>query len=222
MHIQPVSPPAQHGHHHKTNTATEALPVDAADAGSTDVSVDGGAVETEAVQTAPTGSPSDPLTPETAFNSHVIGSEGGSGHGKSPAQIARQLIAEGLTGTAASVDGATEGADQPFGQIVSRIARGLLTLEGARAAAAPAETQSGEVPADGPDVPADAVEAVAAGEDAAVVEEPVETAIGAPVAEIDDGALTEALLDMLNDEVDDGEADATPDPVTDTTGEEIV
>jgi hypothetical protein len=275
MHIQPISPPVPHGHHHKTNTTTEAPQIDTADTGSTDDAVAGGAVVTDEGQAVSTGSLSEPLTPETAFNTHVIGgegeaesgdtevTEGGHGHGKSPAHIARQLIAEGLTGSTASLGGSTEGGHQPFGQIVSQVARGLLTLEGARAAAAPAETDGGEVPADGTEVPADGgdvveagaiapqetgsvegalldalddatgepaaadgtgvVEAVPAEDDTtAVVEESGETAIDIPVAEVDDGLLAEALLDMLNDEGADGEADATPDPVTDTTGEEIV
>lgn len=267
MHIQPMSPPVQHGHNHKTNNATEALQVDPADTGSTDDAVVRGAVVTGQVQAVSTGRPSAPLTPETAFNTHVLGSEGegesgdgevtegGHGHGKSPAHIARQLIAEGLTGAAAS-------GDQPFGQIVSQIARGLLTLEGARAAAATTETDGAENPADGAEVPADGgevvegdivapqetgsvegalldalddatdepaaaddtefVEAVAAEDDTASVEDTVDTTIDIPVAAIDDGLLAEALLDMLNDEDADGEADATPDPVADTTGEEIV
>lgn len=268
MHIQPISPPVQHGHSHKTSNTTEAPQVDTAVTGSTDDAVAGAAVTTDEVQAGSTGSLSEPLTPETAFNTHVIGSEGeaesgdtesgedGHGHGKSPAHIARQLIAEGLTGLA-------EGGHQPFGQIVSQVARGLLTLEGARAAAAPAETDGGEVPADGTEVPADGddageagiivpqepdsvegalldalddatdepaaadgaelVEAVPVEDDTtAIVEETGDTTIDVPVAGVDDGSLTEALLDMLNDEGADGEADATPEPVTDTTGEEIV
>ncbi len=259
MHIQPISPPVQHGHHHKTNNTADAFRVDPADTGSTDDAVVRGAVVTGQAQAVSKGSPSAPLTPETAFNTHVLGSEGesgdgevtegGHGHGKSPAHIARQLIAEGLTGAAAS-------GDQPFGQIVSQIARGLLTLEGARAAAAPAETDGAENPADGAEVPADGgtvapqetgsvegalldalddatdepaaaddtefVEAVAAEDDTAAVEDTGDTTIDMPVAAIDDGLLAEALLDMLNDEDADGEADATPDPVADTTDEEIV
>lgn len=259
MHIHPMSPPVQHGHSHKTNNATEAFQADPADTGSTDDAVVRGAVVTGQVQAVSKGSPSTPLTPETAFNTHVLGSEGesgdgevtegGHGHGKSPAHI------EGLTGAAAS-------GDQPFGQIVSQIARGLLTLEGARAAAATTETDGAENPADGAEVSADGgevvegdivapqetgsvegalldalddatdepvaaddtefVEAVAAEDDAAAVEDTGDTTIDIPVAAIDDGLLAEALLDMLNDEGDDGEADATPDPVPDTAGEEIV
>ncbi len=253
MHIHPMSPPVNHGHSHKTNNTTEAPQIDTAGTGSTGDAVAGGAVVTDEVQAVSTGSLSEPLTPETAFNTHVIGSEGegesGHGHGNSPAHIARQLIAEGLTGSTASLAVSTEGGHQPFGHIVSQIARGLLTLEGARAAAAPAETDGAENPADGGIIapqepgsvegalldaldegtgepaPADGtgvVEAVPAEDDAASVEDAGGIAAAIPVAEVDDSALTEALLDMLNDEGADGAADATPDPVTDTTGEEIV
>lgn len=265
MHIHPMSPPVNHGHSHKTNNTTEAPQVDTAGTGSTGDAAAGGAVVTGEVRAISKGSLSAPLTPETAFNTHVIGSEGesgdaevtegGHGRGNSPAHIARQLIAEGLTGAAAS-------GHQPFGQIVSQIARGVLTLEGARAAAAPAETDGSENPADGAEVPADGgdaieggivapqetgsvegalldalddatdepaaaddsefVEAVPAEDDTASVEDTGDTTIDIPVAAIDDGLLADALLDMLNDEGDDGEADATPDPVTETTDEEIV
>ena len=249
MHIHPISPPVHHGHNHKTNNTTEAPRVDTADTGSTDDAVAGGAVMTDEVQAVSTGSLSAPLTPETAFNTHVIGSEGhsegnegsdhvesgdnsgpgnshsvhhqGHHHGHSDgssAHIARQLIAEGLTGSAASLAGsATEVGDQPFGPIVSQVARGLLPLEGALLDAL--DDATGEpAPVDGTGV----VEAVPAGDDAAAVEDTGAIAADIPIAAVDDGLLTEALLDMLNDASADGEADATPDPVTDTTGEAMV
>ncbi len=280
MHVHPISPPVQHGHNHKTNNTTEAPRVATANIGSTDDAVAGGAVMTEEVQAVSTGSLSAPLTPETAFNTHVIGSEGHSegnegsdhvesgdnsgpgnshsvhqeGHHRghsdgSPAHIARQLIAEGLTGSAASLAVSTEGGHQPFGQIVAQIVKAVLAELNIPAPVASGKTDGTEVPAEGgiiaPQEPGSVegalldalddatgepaaadgtgvVEAVPAGDDAASVADTGAIAVDIPVAAVDDGLLTEALLDMLNDEGVDGEADAAPVPVTDTTGEEIV
>ncbi len=194
MHVQPNSGPPAHAHTHKIK-APEIQPLDIVPVD------DDGPAETGEAPTNTAGSFSDPLTPETAFNSHVIGGEGegdtGPGKsGKSTAHVARQLIAEGLTGFAGLADGV--GGKQPFGQIVSQVARGILTLDGAReaAAAAAAEAEAaaaaaaaaaeaaaeegGEVPADGGDV--------------------VEGDIVAPqTAGTLDGMLLEALDDAVED-----------------------
>ncbi len=261
MHIQPNSGLAGHGHVHKIK-APETQPLDIIP---TD---DGGVVETEKAPAPSAGSFSDRLTPETAFNAHVLGREEqaegeyeGEGEGEvntgpgkpanSPAHIARQLIAGGLT----SIAGFAEGVKQPFGQIVSQVARGIVTLDGAQEAAAAiaaTEAEDAEVSVeDDPDVPADGDDVADGGtvapqttdtvEGALVdalddgAEDPAlavtsEAAVPAPVEEditdtdteeagdgttnvlvpeLDDGSLSDALLDMLDGGAPDGEADTT-------------
>jgi hypothetical protein len=230
MHVSPFSFPIQHGHPHKTDAA----PGEAAGA-------DGAGEVGDAVRPATAGGPAQSLSAATAFDAHVAATEGDGAHGghaTSPAMIARQLIAGGLSAglAAQGLSVSDSGGHQPFGQIVSQVARGLLSLDdptGDAGATVPDGTDDGPATAavagDGEAVPAeddtgavvpaedDTGAVVPAEDDTGAVGDATDPAPGPALSGPDAGSLTEALLDILGDE--------GTDPATvsvDTTGEEIV